>query len=179
MTDADRRWKDGWDHNAHYHRFLVSAVPHPCRRALDVGCGSGAFARRLASVADHVDALDRDATLLLRARELGSGIGHLSWIEADFLEWPGDGDYDFVSFVASIHHLPFAVAMSKATGLLRPGGVLAVLGLDRAASWFHRGMRNVVAYPVSRYFRLTRPRAAGGASLIDPSMTLDEFRRQA
>ena len=50
--------RDGWNHNTHYHEQLLRAVPRPCRRALDIGCGVGQFARRLASVVEHVDAID-------------------------------------------------------------------------------------------------------------------------
>lgn len=37
-----------WDHNAYYHRVLLRRTPRECRRALDVGCGAGAFTARLA-----------------------------------------------------------------------------------------------------------------------------------
>jgi hypothetical protein len=44
--NRDRR-VDGWNHNSHYHDLLLAAVPPGCRRALDVGCGLGTFARKL------------------------------------------------------------------------------------------------------------------------------------
>ncbi|CAM5436502.1 hypothetical protein [Streptomyces canus] len=28
-----------WNHNVHYHRLVLDAVPDDCREALDVGCG--------------------------------------------------------------------------------------------------------------------------------------------
>lgn len=37
-----------FDHNDHYLRLLLRQVPRNCGAALDVGCGTGRFARRLA-----------------------------------------------------------------------------------------------------------------------------------
>src|SRR6202522_4413770 len=50
-----------WDHNCYYHERLLRALPARCGRVLDVGCGAGRFAARLAERADRVDALDRAA----------------------------------------------------------------------------------------------------------------------
>jgi len=170
---------DGWNHNSHYHPVLLSAVPRPCALALDVGCGLGSFARRLARVADHVEAIDRDGEVLARARESSVGFRNLRFVESDFLTFESADHYDFVSFVATLHHLPFAEAMTRAKNLVRPGGVIAVLGLDRATSWIDEGRRSVLAYPVSIFHRLTRRVAPVGAPIAEPAMTLEEIRREA
>jgi SAM-dependent methyltransferase len=170
---------DGWNHNAHYHERLLQALPRPCRRALDVGCGLGSFARRLASVAEQVDAIDREPSVVSRARELSSGIHNLRIVEADFLTWPVEGAYDFVSMIATLHHLPFAEGLSRAANMLHPGGVLAVLGLDRAPSLPVAVARSAIAYPVRAYYRFTRQTSPVGAPILDPSMTLGEIRRGA
>src|SRR5439155_20759177 len=49
---------EGWTHNNHYHNFLLPHIRHDCQNALEVGCGTGAFARLLAARARHVVALD-------------------------------------------------------------------------------------------------------------------------
>jgi len=41
------------------------------------------------------------------------------------------------------------------------------------------GQGAAVAYPVSGYYRCTRHTSPVGAPTLDPSMTLDEIRRQA
>lgn len=170
---------EGWNHNTHYHEVLVATVPFHCRRALDVGCGLGGFARRLADVAEQVDAIERSSSVLSRARELSSGRRGLRFIEADFLTWEARNRYDFVSMVATLHHLPFVEALIKAADLLNPGGVLAVLGLSRASSLLEAAARSSIAYPVSVYYRLTRRASPVEAPLLDPSMTLGEIRRKA
>lgn len=171
------RTSDGWNHNVHYHGRLLAHVPRPCRRALDVGCGFGAFARQLSRVADRVDAIDVDAAVITRARE-ASPASNIRYETADFLAWMAE-PYDFVSLVAVLHHLPFDAAVSKATSLLRPGGVLAVLGLDRATSFLHEAARSAIAFPVSGFYTLTRRAMAVGAAIQEPRMTLTDIRREA
>jgi 2-polyprenyl-3-methyl-5-hydroxy-6-metoxy-1,4-benzoquinol methylase len=53
-----------WDHNAYYQRVLLKQLARPCGRVLDVGCGAGAFAARLAGRAEHVDAVDKSAAMI-------------------------------------------------------------------------------------------------------------------
>ena len=38
-----------WNHNVHYQPVILNAVPPGCRTALDVGCGDGLLASRLAA----------------------------------------------------------------------------------------------------------------------------------
>ncbi|GGZ40173.1 hypothetical protein GCM10010344_00780 [Streptomyces bluensis] len=47
-----------WDHNAHYHRWILRQLPRRSDRALDVGSGSGDLARLLARRAATVTAVD-------------------------------------------------------------------------------------------------------------------------
>jgi trans-aconitate methyltransferase len=170
---------EGWNHNTHYHDLLLNVVPRPCGRALDIGCGLGEFARRLALLADEVDAIDSEPAVLAQARQLSSEIRNLHFAEADFLTWPEEESYDFVSMIAVLHHLPFAEAITKAVMILRPCGVLAVLGLDRARSFLHASARSAIAYPVSKYYRWTRRTAVVGAPIREPAMTFEEIRSQA
>ena len=169
---------DGWNRNIHYHDRLIAHVPSPCARALDVGCGRGVFARELARVADHVDAIDVDADVVDRARRLSADVSNVSFNSADFLAWTAE-PYDFIGMVAALHHMPFDAAVAKATSLLRPGGVLGVVGLDRATSIFHEAARSAIAYPVAGFYTMTRRRAAVGAAIQEPTMTLSEIRQEA
>lgn len=38
----------GWDHNRHYHSFILKHMPATCEVALEMRCGTGAFARQMA-----------------------------------------------------------------------------------------------------------------------------------
>src|SRR5438067_1687666 len=99
-------------------------MPHPCRRALDVGCGAGRFANRLAGLADHVDAIDRAPI------DRPTASTNVTFLAGDFLHFGIEaGAYDSVYAIASVHHMPFETALMKMSIALRPGGVLGVIGL--------------------------------------------------
>ena len=40
--------EEGWTANNHYHDSLLKHLPLNCENALEIGCGTGAFARDLA-----------------------------------------------------------------------------------------------------------------------------------
>jgi 2-polyprenyl-3-methyl-5-hydroxy-6-metoxy-1,4-benzoquinol methylase len=167
---------DGWNRNTHYHDRLLAALPADCRCALDVGCGLGAFARRLARVAEHVDALDREPTVLAQAARLSRDVQNVCFVEADFLTWEPATTYDAVSMIAVLHHLPFRSALLKAAALLRPGGVLIVLGLDRSSSLSHYLAANTVATLMSLCYATLRHSSPVGAPIAEPQMTLRQIR---
>jgi SAM-dependent methyltransferase len=170
---------DGWNHNTHYHDLLLESVSRSCRRALDVGCGLGTFARRLSALTDHVDAVDGHAGVIRQARDFSTHVRNIRFIEADFMTWTSSDSYDVISMIAVLHHLPFDEALNKAARLLRPGGVLIVLGLHRAASPIHFVVRGALGYPVSLYYRMVRDTSAVGAPIQEPTMTLSDIRRRS
>lgn len=59
-----------WDHNAHFHRWILRRLPERVGSALDVGCGSGDLARLLARRAERVHGIDADPEITARARQL-------------------------------------------------------------------------------------------------------------
>jgi SAM-dependent methyltransferase len=116
-------------------RRLLAGAPTRRERALDVGCGSGTFARELATRFARVDAVDRSAEMIVIARRRWSDVPNLRFLEGDFLDLALRADgYDFVVCIAAVHHMPFEAALRKLRDVLRPGGVLALLGLHRNAS---------------------------------------------
>jgi SAM-dependent methyltransferase len=119
-----------WDHNAYYHRLLLRQMPQPCRRVLDVGCGAGAFAARLAQRNEQVDALDRSAEMIEEARRRTPD--NVNCVLADVLadSLPGK-DYDAIFSISALHHMPLQDALPVLAAALRPGGVLAAIALPR------------------------------------------------
>jgi 2-polyprenyl-3-methyl-5-hydroxy-6-metoxy-1,4-benzoquinol methylase len=82
-----------WDHNTYYHRLLLRQLPLRSRRVLDVGCGAGVFAARLAQRSEQVDALDRSAEMIEEAKRRTPG--NVNCVLADVLVGPLPGkDYD-------------------------------------------------------------------------------------
>jgi 2-polyprenyl-3-methyl-5-hydroxy-6-metoxy-1,4-benzoquinol methylase len=98
-----------WNHNLHYHGVILRSIPANCRRALDVGCGQGLLARRIAS---HC------------------GEQRIAFLEGDVVtEAFSANSFDLITAVATLHHLPLRPALERFRDLLKPGGVLAFIGL--------------------------------------------------
>ena len=81
---------DYWNHNVHYQPVILRAVPPGCGAALEVGCGDGLLASRLAERCAEVTAIDRDARMiaLARSRAQTAGPGRMTVVEADYLAYP-------------------------------------------------------------------------------------------
>lgn len=121
-----------WDHNAHYHRWILRQLPRRYSRALDIGSGSGDLARLLARQAASVTAVDRDPVITARAQALTPAELPVAFIVADAAAGLPAGPYDVITCVATIHHLPFAEVLACSRRHLAPGGTLVIVGLYRA-----------------------------------------------
>lgn len=122
-----------WDHNQHYHDFLLRHIPPACTHALDIGCGTGVFTRLLAARADHVVAIDLSPMMITVARERSAHLQNIDYQVADALAWPFPVEaYDCVASTAALHHLPLDTMLHKIKGALKGGGILVVLDLCRA-----------------------------------------------
>jgi SAM-dependent methyltransferase len=120
-----------WNHNIHYHPLVLAAVPSGCRTALDVGCGEGMLTRELGAVVPSVTGIDRDTPSLERARAQSNGSG-IEYVQADVLTHSFEPvSFDLVASIAVLHHMDTAAGLERMRDLLRPGGVLAVIGLPR------------------------------------------------
>ncbi|MFE7288352.1 class I SAM-dependent methyltransferase [Streptomyces noursei] len=123
-----------WDHNAHYHRWILRRLPRRFAAALDVGCGSGDLARLLATRADAVHGVDADPTITARARGLTPPGAPVTFATEDALTGLPDRTYDVVTCVVVVHHLPFVEALTVFRRHLAPGGTLVLVGLSRPAT---------------------------------------------
>jgi SAM-dependent methyltransferase len=123
-------WVLPWDHNAYYHRLLLREVPAGANDVLDVGCGAGQLANKLAVRACHVDAVDSDPAMIDLAR--GGAPMNVDCMLADVMDTDlASSRYDAIVSMSALHHLPLDSALPRLAGALRPGGVLAVVALPR------------------------------------------------
>ncbi|MEU4052005.1 class I SAM-dependent methyltransferase [Streptomyces olivaceus] len=109
-----------WDHNAHYHRWLLRQLPRRFGSALDVGSGTGDLARLLATRADHVLGIDSDPAITSRARALTPEPARTSFTVMDARTDLPAGPFDTITCVATLHHLPFT-DITEATRATLPG----------------------------------------------------------
>ena len=123
-----------WNHNSHFHGYLLNQLPKKMDRALDIGCGLGLFAWKLAERAERVDALDINRAILKEASNQHQA-SNIHYLHANFLDAdiPKES-YDAIVSIASIHHMDLEAAIKKSKMLLRPNGKLLVLGLYREVS---------------------------------------------
>jgi ubiquinone/menaquinone biosynthesis C-methylase UbiE len=120
----------GWNHNNHYHDYLLRYLPASCEVALDVGCGTGIFSQELAKHVGHVLGLDLSPEMIRVAREQAGGRQNLEFRVADATSWEFLEDtFDCIASIATMHHLPMHEMLSSFRRALRPGGVLLILDL--------------------------------------------------
>lgn len=146
--------EEGWTTNNHYHDFLLKHVPANCENALEIGCGTGAFARRLAERCGRVMALDLSPEMIRVARERSRRFENLQFELADAMTWEfPKSQFDFVCTIATLHHLDQRELLPKIKNALKPGGVLVVLDLVQSATVVER-MLDVIGLGVSSGLRL-------------------------
>lgn len=121
-----------WNVNIHYDARLADCVPAAAAAVLDVGCGDGFLAARLARRVPRVVAIDIDGPVLGRARARFPDVP-VAWCQGDILTHPLEtGSFDAVLSNAMLHHLPDTrAALRRLSQLVRPGGTLAVVGFAR------------------------------------------------
>ncbi len=170
-----------WNHNVHYQPVILGAVPAGCGAALEVGCGDGLLASKLAERCAEVTAIDRDSrmTALARARARRARPGRVTVIESDYLAHPiADASFDFACANTSLHHMDFAAALTAMARALRPGGRLAVIGLAANQS-VGDYLADAPGIAVGLAYRAVYGKGDPGAPIKDPEMTWTEVRAAA
>jgi SAM-dependent methyltransferase len=126
-----------WNANIHYHSLLVKAIPKDSVRVLDVGCGDGILAADLIRAGvQRVVAVDIDAGVLARAKARHPHLA-IEWIQSDIfgLPVPANHSFDALVSVATLHHIDAVAGLRRFAQLVRPGGVVGVVGLA-ANNWW-------------------------------------------
>ncbi|MET9548359.1 class I SAM-dependent methyltransferase [Streptomyces sp. NPDC006627] len=169
-----------FDHNDHYHPLLLRHLPPHGRTALDVGCGTGRFARRLAARGYEVDALDPSQEVIAAAEAAGGGPRYR---QADVTAQALPEDrYDVITCLASLHHMPFAT-VTRLRAALAPGGTLLVLGCYRGMTWWDLAASPANAVARAAVYAGERLRGTYApplkAPVRQPDMTLPQVRAEA
>jgi len=141
-----------------YDSFLESLIPEGCLSALDIGCGTGRFTRRLALRARHVTAIDVSPEMVAVARRRTSA-ANVEYRVADVMAMaPALGQFDCVVTLSTFHHLPQEPAVAVLKSVVTPGGIVLLHDLWRFTGVAGRAWDAVrVPYKVLRLLQLGAP----------------------
>jgi len=163
-----------WNHNIHYHSIILHSVPPGCRLALEVGSGIGDLTSKLADRCAGVIGIDVDRKMIqarFRNRD-----ARVQFLAGDIMQHPfASASFDFIAAVAVLHHLPLRPALERLRDLLKPGGVLAVVGLYRAQTIADYAIDSV-AVPASWIMRMRRGYFEPPTCKVMPRETLAELK---
>jgi len=132
--------------------------------ALDLGCGSGLLARRIAARADSVLGMDISAEAVDQARQANEIYPNLSFAQGDINHLPAlfDGAFDLLVIADSLYYLPppldeaaLRAVAARVARLLQPGGICVLAnhffsGLDAASRLSRRIHRAFATSPTFR-----------------------------
>src|SRR2546421_328675 len=122
-----------------YEKFLARQVPNDAETILDVGCGSGRLAAKLAAPNRTIVGVDLSPEMISQARALEAAAGQLVFRCGNFLdlEFPGGG-FDCIISSAALHHMPAERAIQRMLELLRPSGTLVIHDLRSSSGALDR-----------------------------------------
>lgn len=175
-----------WNHNVAHHNKLLRAMPVPCRTALDVGCGDGLLAVKLAARAREVVAVDPSPDMIaLARRRVAAARPEVDFVQGDFLAAVAStllepGTFDFVCSVTAIHHMDFDRALRAMADLVAPGGKLFVVGIA-ATKGLGELAFSALQLPVAHAVRIAHggKSAPEGMPVVWPTVSHAEARQAA
>jgi ubiquinone/menaquinone biosynthesis C-methylase UbiE len=145
--------QDSWDHNQHYHSFLLKHIPAHCKAVLDVGCGTGTLSRLLAERSDQVVALDLSPAMIEAAKECSKPYSNIDFRIVDAMSWAFPVEaFDCITSIATLHHMTTEEMLLKMKRALNVDGTLAILDLYESAGLSDL-LAGTAAMPVSLALR--------------------------
>lgn len=118
-----------------YCEFLLENIPDGVKTILDVGCGTGNFARRLVEKGYQVDCVTPSQSLIRMIEANTEGKCDLH--RKRFEDFTTDKTYDLILFSESFQYIPMEACFDKAMSLLKDEGHVLI------CDFFKRDKRGV------------------------------------
>lgn len=105
---------------------------------MDFGCGTGLFGLELADYAKSLLGVDTSEKMLDAFDKKTEGADHIESMLVDLEKESIDRSFDLIVSSMAFHHLGSPMSMiGKMKDVLRPGGRLAIVDLDKEDGTFH------------------------------------------
>lgn len=169
-----------WNLNVHYHRIVLDAVPVGATTALDIGSGDGLLSFDLAARGLAVVGVDLDEASIERARADPRCSEATTFVHGDLFTHPFEpASFDVVAASAVLHHVDARQGLRRMAELVRPGGVVAIVGFAKPSGPIDWGLI-VAGFLLSRTRKLTRRYWEHHApTRWPPPLTINEIRALA
>jgi SAM-dependent methyltransferase len=133
---------------------LLGVLDGDCRAVLDIGCGTGQIARRLAPDVDRGDAVDISEVMLREAAANTGGEGRIRWIHGAVETVELDPPYGLITAGASLHWMDWSEVMPRLKKMLSPRGMLGIVDDYQGSPWRQRLQPLFEKYGTNRNLRL-------------------------
>jgi len=108
--------------------ILLNYIPEGPRIVLDLGCGTGDVARRIAGEVDRVDAVDPSLPLITVGRSMpGADDWRLRWIQSTAEDFHYADTYGLICAAESFQWMDWEVVLKKIGQALKPSGKFLLL----------------------------------------------------
>jgi SAM-dependent methyltransferase len=91
--------------------------------------------------------------MIEKATQRTADIPNVTLLLGDFLTTSFDEPFDFVCAISSLHHTDFEASLQKAQTIVRPGGVLAVVGMANGNDTLTSRARGRLGHEAARFYR--------------------------
>ena len=135
--------------------ILAERITTEPRSVLDVGCGTGDVARRLAPRLARLDALDVSWRMIARGKALpGGDAPNLRWIVGAAEDASLEPPYALITAGESMHWMDWPTVMPRLHAALAPGASLALVSRgEEPAPWSDALLQLIVRYSTNRDFQ--------------------------
>jgi SAM-dependent methyltransferase len=164
---------------------LISLLPQPPARGLDLGCDAGWTSFFLARRGYEIVGVDiaPEAIQAATAKACAEGITNAQFLCADYEELRFQNEFDFAVFYDALHHAEDeAMAISKAYESLRPGACLLTIEPGRGHHLVETSRQAIAQYHVhekemhpAKIIRLARAAGFRESIVLPPAQQIHSF----